>query len=277
MPTFGDTTPGAADFPTSNDRAIVRKFTLTDNADLVSITLAFDGSGAAADNHKGVIYADSAGSPGALVAVSSPGLLGIGGTSLTLAIAGTLAPGDYWIGGLSESFNARWVCDSGISGLRQESVTYASPASTFGTPAGTTTDGISAYVTYNLAGSLPTNPGSDVTIFGWVPTPAGSCAAAIDESGAANDTDYVTSPDLRAAADPLRMTLAGAVLAGTVNVAVRASVNSGTGNLTVRFFDAGGSQVGVTSPQALTTTPTTYNLPVTLSGTATQVQIEVTT
>jgi len=277
MPTFGDTTPGGSSFPMNTDRAVVRSFTLTDNADLVSITLAFDGSSTSAENHKGIIYSDSGGLPGTLVAVSSPGLLGIGGTSLTLAISGSLAPGTYWLGGVTDGFTGRWVADAGAGGQRQESLTYASPASSFGTPAGSTADGISVYVTYNLAGSLPTNPGSDVTIFGWVPTPAGSCAAAIDESGAANDTDYVTSPDLRAAADPLRMALAGAVLAGTVNVAVRASVNSGTGNLTVRFFDASGNQVGVTSPQALTTTPTTYNLPVSLSDTATQVQIEVTT
>lgn len=277
MPTFGDTTPGAASFPGNTDRAIVRQFTLVDAADLVSITLAFDGSSTSAENYKGLIYTDAAGSPGTLVAVSDPGLLPIGGTSLTLNIAGSLSAGTYWLGSVTQGFTGRWICDSGVAGQRQESLTYASPASSFGTPAGSTADGISVYVTYNLSGSLPTAPGSDVTVFGWVPTPAGTCAAALDEPTTPDDGDYVTSPDLRAAADPLRMALAGAVLAGTVQVAVRASVNTGTGNLTVRFFDAGGNQVGVTSPQALTTTPTTFFLPVTLSDTATQVQIEVTT
>lgn len=277
MPTFGDTTAGGSSFPCSGDRAIVRSFTLTDDADLVSITIFFDGSSGANEDHKGLIYADSGGLPGALLAVTAAGTLAPAATSLTLPISGTLSPGTYWLGGVASGFAARWAADASGGGQRQEGVTYATPAGTFGTPAGSTVDGISAYVTYNIAGSLPTRPASDVTVFGWVPTPAGVCATTLDEATTPDDADYVTSPDLRAAADPLRMALAGAVLPGNVSVAIRASVNSGTGHLTLRFFDASGNDVGATASQPLDATPTTFSLPVTLTGIATQMQIEVTT
>lgn len=279
MPTFGDTTAGSSSFPCSDDRAIVRSFVLTEAADLQSITLFFDGSSTSAENQKGLIYADSGGLPGTLVAVSEAGLLPIGGTSLTLTISGSLSPGTYWLGGVSTGFAARWGADASAGGQRQESPTmsYASPPASFGTPAGSTTDGISAYVTYTVAGSLPTWPGSDVSVAGWTATPEGSRAATLDEATTPDDNDYVTSPDLRASADPLRMALAGAVLAGNVVVQVRASVNSGTGSLVLRFFNAGGSDIGSTAAQVIDTTPTTYSLPVTLTDIATQIQIEVTT
>lgn len=277
MPTFGDITAGGSSFPTSGDRAIVRSFTLVDSADLVSITLFFDGSSGSNSNHKGLIYADSAGSPGTLVAQTSAAVLPTAGTSLTIPIAGTLAPGTYWIGAVADNFTARWAADAGAGGQRQEAVTYTTPASSFGTPAGSTADGISAYVTYNISGALPTRPASDVTVFGWVATPAGVCATTLDEASTPDDVDYVTSPDLRSSPEVLRMALAGAVLAGNIAVAVRASVNTGTGHLTVRFFNASGSDIGSTPAQALDTTPTTFTLLATLSDTATHVQIEVTT
>lgn len=150
MATFGDTTAGGSSFPCSNDRAIAGQFTLAQDAQaLQSITVFFDGSSTTADNFKGLIYADSGGLPGALLATSSAGTLPIGGTSLTMTISGSLPAGTYWIGCVSEGFSARWAADAGSGGQRQEAVTYASPAATFGTPAGSTIDRISAYVTFD--------------------------------------------------------------------------------------------------------------------------------
>ncbi len=152
MATFGDTTAGASSFPYNDDRAIVRPFVMPEDGTATSITLFFDGSSTAAENHKGLIYADAAGLPGALVAVSAAGSLPIGGTSLTLSISASLTAGQtYWLGGVSEEFTGRWAADALVAGQRQEAVTYASPAATFGTPAGSTTDGISVYVTYDPA------------------------------------------------------------------------------------------------------------------------------
>lgn len=154
--TFGDTTPGASSFPTSNDRAIVRAFTLSENANLKAMTLYFDGSSTVGSFHKGLIYDESGGLPNALVAVTEPGYLPPGGTSLVVPVTGSLSPGTFFAGGVADDFAARWTADSGVGGYRKEGTTYASPAGTFGASPPTTTDGVSVLIEY-VAGASSTN------------------------------------------------------------------------------------------------------------------------
>jgi len=126
---------------------------------------------------------------------------------------------------------------------------------------------------------VPSNyaPAIDIQVAGWTPTPDGFIFATIDEDTTPVDTDYVTSPLLRSVAEKCIETLDNPMVAGNYTVNIRVKTTSSTGNLRVRFLDSGGSDVGVTSIQGITTTLTTYALSVTLTDTATQVQIEVTT
>lgn len=169
--TFGDTTPGGSSFPATNDRAIVRSFTLSGNADLRSMTLYFDGTSTAGSQHKGLIFADSGGLPGALLASTPEGYLPPGGTVLELPISGTLMAGTYWLGGVANGFEARWAADVSAGGQRKEGYSFASPPGTFGTPDGTTTDGISALVSYVAVNTGGTYSGSgQITISGAAPS-----------------------------------------------------------------------------------------------------------
>lgn len=120
-------------------------------------------------------------------------------------------------------------------------------------------------------------PVSDVLTTGWVGTPGAPLYANIDEL-TANDGDFNTSPSITATATPCVHALSGAPLAtGTWIIDVRASISGGTANLIVRLYDNTGAQVGVSSAQAVTTTPTSYSLNVTTSAPAYRVGYEFVT
>lgn len=160
MPTFGDTTQGGSSFPCSDGRVIVGKFTLSEAGDVQSITCFFASGQSAGTSFKGLIYdaTGSGGNPGALVAIGAAvAVPGTTGGELTSALGSpvSLAAGDYWIGSVVNSFEARWSADAGVGGQRQEGVSYASPSGPFGTPAGSTADRISAYATYTTGGVGP--------------------------------------------------------------------------------------------------------------------------
>jgi hypothetical protein len=114
-------------------------------------------------------------------------------------------------------------------------------------------------------------PSADIAAGGWTATPGGSLASCIDEA-AADDADYITSPDLAA---PTIMTLSPALPSGTRTVRVRASRTGSAGQLRVRLLDGSNVDVGGTAWQALAATPTTYTLSATTSATATRARIEV--
>lgn len=116
-----------------------------------------------------------------------------------------------------------------------------------------------------------TRPGSDIAVSGWTATPGGSLFDTINES-AAEDADYITSPDL---STPATFGLTAPVPAGSYTVRLRAQRTASTGQARVALLDAGGTQVGVTAWQALGTTWATHSLAVTTTGTAEQARIEV--
>ncbi len=160
MPTFGDTTAGTDTFPCDGDRAIVGKFTLSEAGDVQSITVFFAAGFSAGTSFKGLIYDDdgAGGLPGTRLAVGAavavPGTTG-GELTSTLSSPVSLAAGDYWLGAVVDSFTARWNCDTGVGGQRQEALTYNSPAASFGTPAAGTANRVSAYATYTTGGVGP--------------------------------------------------------------------------------------------------------------------------
>jgi hypothetical protein len=123
-------------------------------------------------------------------------------------------------------------------------------------------------------------PGGDVSIYrpsgdllatGWVST-AGTLSGAINEA-TPDDASYITSPDV-GSAGPARMSLPS-MDAGTYTLRIRARRTATAGELRVVCLDGSNASVGATAWQALTGTYAQYNLPVTLSATATRFQIEV--
>ena len=119
-------------------------------------------------------------------------------------------------------------------------------------------------------------PETDVATAGWTPTPAGSLATCINEIGSPDDGDYITSPFLRATADPYRFTLDEPMVPGVYQITVRGQVTGGAGQVRAVFFNASGTVVGTSSYGSLGTSLATLTLPVTITGTdAVEAQIEV--
>ena len=112
-------------------------------------------------------------------------------------------------------------------------------------------------------------PSSDVTTTGWIATPGPGYSTAVDESSA-DDADYITSPG---DTTPITMGLSSALPAGAYNVVVRAR-DVATSSFRVSLLDAGGTPVGQTDVQAVTATFANYAIPITITGTATQIRIE---
>ena len=65
------------------------------------------------------------------------------------------------------------------------------------------------------------------------------------------------------------------LVAGTYSVRLRSGYSGSSGQVRFRFLTSGGSDVGVTSWQTVTGSFASYTLSVTLSGTATKIQVEV--
>ena len=148
MPIFGDTTAGADTFPTTNDRSLLGLFTLSEDADVTEIAVRFDSTSTSGSNAKGLIYNGAAG--GARRLATTGQAVPAGGGVITWAVSGlTLAPGDFYLGSIVDSFQAVWQCDSG-TGARVED-NYASPSANLGTinATGAIPD---VYVTYDVPG-----------------------------------------------------------------------------------------------------------------------------
>lgn len=95
---------------------------------------------------------------------------------------------------------------------------------------------------------------------------------ALDEA-AASDSDYVFA---NVGSAPYVAEI-GPLAAGTYTTRVRASVASGTGTLTIRLLDASLAVLATSSPQTVTTTPTTFEPALTFaSGTAYYISAEIT-
>jgi len=162
MPTFGILTGGGSTFPTTNDRAILSKFTAPGSGTVTQINQRWHSSSTGADNFKGLIYAaDGAGGiPGTRLGIGNIASVPAGGGDiasggLSVAITGGV---DYWIGSVIDAFSAVWECDAAGPGLsRMESCTYGTPAATW-TQSGTGGATVNVYATYT-AGTPPARVG----------------------------------------------------------------------------------------------------------------------
>jgi hypothetical protein len=157
MATFGRTDTGNNTSPISNDRYWASKFTLSEAADVTSMSANFDSTSSAGTNGKFVIYDDDGASnlPGTRLAVSSAFSIPAGASEQSASCTVTLAAGDYWLGLVCDSFTAvlRTQTATGTS-IRKESLTYATPADPMGTPDDSDVGSeFCIFATYSLTGS----------------------------------------------------------------------------------------------------------------------------
>lgn len=130
----------------------------------------------------------------------------------------------------------------------------------------------------------PVSPGtgrpvSDVAANGYTASAGSVLSDMLNEDAAVadgtKDASFISSPALSSSfnAGPV-LDIGEPYAAGSyAGVKVRKWVASGAGEFRVNFLNDAGALMGQTAVQAMTTVPTTFTLPVTLSGTATRFQI----
>jgi hypothetical protein len=156
MAIFGDNSQGAGTAPGSSDRCWVSKYTSPEAGSINSAGAYFSAASTSGSNAKVVIYADSGGTPGALVAASSGAAVPAGGGLVTFTMSGTFSGSTtYWIGVVHDNFQADVSTDTtgatGVDTKRAEGVTYSSPPSWPGTADDYPDLRINAYVDYTAS------------------------------------------------------------------------------------------------------------------------------
>lgn len=116
--------------------------------------------------------------------------------------------------------------------------------------------------------------GSDITVTGWTVTGAATHAAARNENSA-SDSEYSTSPTLSGTPVSIIMGLAQEMPAGSYTVQYRCRLTTGTGYAKLTFMDGSNVSQGATQDIAITSSFTTYDASVTLTGTAVRVKEEL--
>ena len=116
-------------------------------------------------------------------------------------------------------------------------------------------------------------PNSDISVTGWTSSDSQPLYTDIDEV-TPSDIDYIFSPGLTGAVTTAKFGLSLPLASGNYNIDTRCRSTGATKNLRVVLLDSGGSPVGTSSWQAVTSTFTTYTLNITTTGTASQVGIE---
>lgn len=118
-------------------------------------------------------------------------------------------------------------------------------------------------------------PNSDITVTGWIGDPDNANLYNNIDEVSPNDADFIISPGLAGSPGPAVFGISPTQATGSLTVRVRARYAGTSGQIRVLMQDASGVTVGTSSWQVLTTTPTTYNLNVTTTGTAARARLEV--
>lgn len=117
-------------------------------------------------------------------------------------------------------------------------------------------------------------PASDVAAGGWTPSTGATCFGVVDETSA-DSADYMESPALTSTPVWNTTELKYPLSTSDRIVDIELWVPGSTGTLKVRFENDAGTVVGTAADQAVTSTPTIYSLPITLSGPATRISVAV--
>jgi len=154
--TFGKTSVGASSDSMAANRKRVNAYSVSSSAAVSKLSIYLQPTGTSGQQAlRGVIYADSGGAPGALVAVSNElsfaSTQAAGWYDLALPGAVTLSPGRYWIGMVSggSSYVAGFRWDSVSASRVFNSNTYTSgPTNPFGAVGASDSEQMSIYATY---------------------------------------------------------------------------------------------------------------------------------
>lgn len=147
-------TDGGGNWGTSLNRAMLDRFTLAHDAQLTGLFIYILAGATAGGNIKGVIYADNAGAPGARLIVGAPAPVPAGGPFyVESALTGSLPPGDYWIGAVSDDSGGRAEMGSGAHSAPQARIingdfSYASPPAVCPASAASYNNDLGCYVEY---------------------------------------------------------------------------------------------------------------------------------
>lgn len=160
---------GVDQSPASGDRAWLSAFTMPADGDLVTGYLRFDASSTAGTNAKYLVYADNgSGQPGARLFASATGQAVPGGGGIltfTISVTGLTNGQIIWLGGVTDSFEAKFQATVPGAQSRMEGTTYGTPNTTW-TESGTGAATINAWADYVTGGggsySMPANTGAFV-------------------------------------------------------------------------------------------------------------------
>lgn len=137
MSILGDNSQGAATSPGNSDRALVTRFTAPDSGSNGTMYAYFGSGTIAGASAKGIVYTNSAGAPGTLVAntsgVSIPAAGGL--VNLGTVTATWTASTDYFVGIVYSDYQAEIQADGSLSGIDTEmangTLSYTTPPGTW--------------------------------------------------------------------------------------------------------------------------------------------------
>ena len=157
MAILGDNTQGAAQFPDSEDRALLQLVTATEAGTINSGHAYFGASSTAGMNAKVCLYTDAGGIPGTQVAVSSAASVPAGSGLVNFTMSGSFTATTYYLGIVADGFYAYLSEDDGLSGqdlqMANGTFSYASPPGSWpGTDATYTNARINVYLDYTAGG-----------------------------------------------------------------------------------------------------------------------------
>ena len=169
--TFGKTTVGASTDSVVANRKRVNRYAVSASVSVTKLSVYLQpASTSGTQTLEGVIYADSGGSPGSLIAVSNQLTFASTNTAgwydLPFSTPVSLAPGNYWIGFVSgsSSYVVAFRYDSVAGSRAYNANTYSSgPSNPFGS-ASTDSEQISLYATYTTQTPPPTTPPTNSTL-----------------------------------------------------------------------------------------------------------------
>lgn len=156
MAILGDSTAGGDDFPCNGDRCLVGKFTSDGSGGAVSEAhFMFSSASTAGTNAKFVLLADAAGVPSTVLATSAGVAVPAGGGTVDFSISYTLAAStDYWIGAVTDNFQAKWQGDSsgGTTDMANGTFSYTTPPATWPGTDGSYSIQVNAWLVYAAGG-----------------------------------------------------------------------------------------------------------------------------
>lgn len=157
MAILGDNSQGSAQFPNSEDRALLQKVTATEAGNINSAHAYFGASSTTGTSAKVCLYTDAGGIPGTQVAVSSAVAVPAGSSLVNFTMSGSFTATTYYLGIVANDFPAYLSEDDGLSGqdlqMANGTFSYASPPASWpGTDATYTNARINVYLDYTASG-----------------------------------------------------------------------------------------------------------------------------